>query len=188
MIADLKAYDGSDSLQIAVIGAGASGVEISILLKMLIDQNSWNAEVSLIHRNEFLVSEKDHSAQRRLSKTLKELGIKVFKNTQALKEQENGLVLKDDQGLIQTQDFHRVLTATQASAPQWFKDSGLPVNPDGFVKVAGNLLVENELALFAAGDCIHFSPSPLKKAGVYAVRQGRVLEHNIRAYFTGNPR
>jgi selenide,water dikinase len=152
---------------------------------MLIDQYNWNAEVSLIHQHEFLVSAKDHLAQRKLSKTLRELGIKVFKNTQALKEQENGLVLKDDKGLIQAKDFYRVLTATQASAPQWFKHSGLPVNPDGFVKVTEKLLVENEHALFAAGDCIHFSPSPLKKAGVYAVRQGMALEHNIRAFFTG---
>jgi len=182
---DLKAYKDSDSLQLAVIGAGASGVEISIILKMLIDQHKWNAEVSLIHQHEFLVSANDGLAQRRLSKTLKDLGIKVFKNTQALKEQENGLVLKNEQGLTQTKDFYRVLTATQASAPQWFKDSGLPVNQDGFVKVTGNLLIENEHALFAAGDCIHFSPSPLKKAGVYAVRQGMVLEQNIRAFFTG---
>ncbi|MDP1771301.1 MAG: selenide, water dikinase SelD [Methylobacter sp.] len=185
LMADLKAYKDSDSLHIAVVGAGASGVEISIILKMLIDQHKWNAEVSLIHRHEFLVSAKDGLAQRRLSKTLKDLGIKVFKNTQALKEQENGLVLKNEQGLTQTKDFYRVLTATQASAPQWFKDSGLPVNQDGFVKVTGNLLVEHEHALFAAGDCIHFSPSPLKKAGVYAVRQGMVLEQNIRAFFTG---
>jgi selenide,water dikinase len=185
LIADLNAYKGSDALQIAVVGAGASGVEISIILKMLIDQHQWNAEVSLIHRHEYLVSAKDRSAQKKLSETLKELGVKVFKNTQALKEQENGLVLKDDQGLIQTKDFYRVLTATHASAPQWFKQSGLPVDADGFVKVTGNLLVEQGHALFAAGDCIHFTPSPLKKAGVYAVRQGRVLEHNIRAYFTG---
>lgn len=185
LIADLTAYKDSDSLQIAVVGAGAAGVEISIILKMLIDQNNWNAEVSLIHRHEFLVSAQDLLAQRKLSKTLKELGIKVLQNTLALKGQENGLVLKDEQGFIQTKDFYRVLTATQASAPQWFKHSGLPVNPDGFVKVTGNLLVENERDLFAAGDCIHFSPSPLKKAGVYAVRQGMVLEQNIRAFFTG---
>ncbi|MDD1632933.1 MAG: FAD-dependent oxidoreductase, partial [Methylococcaceae bacterium] len=185
LMADLKTYKGSDSLELAVVGAGASGVEISIILKMLIDQNKWNAAVTLIHRHEYLVSAKDLVAQRRLSDTLKELGIKVFKNTQALKEQANGLVLKDEQGLIQTQDFYRVLTATQASAPKWFKPSGLPVSQDGFVKVTGKLLVENEHALFAAGDCVHFSPSPLKKAGVYAVRQGMVLEHNIRAYFTG---
>jgi selenide,water dikinase len=185
LIADLNAYKGSEPLKIAVVGAGASGVEISIILKMLIDQHQWNAEVSLIHRHEYLVSAKDLLAQKKLSETLKELGVKVFKNTQALKEQENGLVLKDDQGLIQTKDFYRVLTATHASAPQWFKQSGLPVDADGFVKVTGNLLVEQEHALFAAGDCIYFTPSPLKKAGVYAVRQGRVLEHNIRAYFTG---
>jgi selenide,water dikinase len=185
LMADLTAYKGSDPLQLAVVGAGASGVEISIILKMLIDKNHWNAEVHLIHQHEFLVSEKDLVAQRELLKTLKQLDVKVLQNTQALKEQENGLMLKDEQGLVQTKDFHRVLTATQASAPQWFKNSGLPVDPDGFVKVAGNLLVENEHDLFAAGDCIHFSPSPLKKAGVYAVRQGMVLEHNIRAYFTG---
>ncbi|MBS3955901.1 MAG: selenide, water dikinase SelD [Methylomicrobium sp.] len=185
LIADLNAYQGSDMLQIAVVGAGASGVEISIILKMLIDQNQWNAEVSLIHRHEFLVSAKDHSTQRRLSITLKNMDINVFKNTQALKEQEKGLVLKDEQGRVQTKDFFRVLTATQAAAPQWFKHAGLPVNPDGFLKVTEKLLVENETALFAAGDCIHFSPSPLKKAGVYAVRQGMLLEHNIRAFFTG---
>ena len=105
LIADLKAYKGGDPLQLAVVGAGASGVEISIILKMLIDQNQWNAEVSLIHRHEFLVSAKDGSAQRKLSRTLKELDIKVFKNTQALKEQENGLVLKNEQGLDPDQGF-----------------------------------------------------------------------------------
>jgi len=184
LMTDLKAYKESEVLQIAVVGAGAAGVEISIILKMLIDQNKWNAEVSLIHRHEFLVSAKDLVAQRTLSKVLKELSIKVLQNTQALKVQENGLVLKDEKGHIETKDFYRVLTATQAAAPQWFKHSGLPVNPDGFLKVTEKLLVENETALFGAGDCIHFSSVPLKKAGVYAVRQGMVLENNIRAFFS----
>ncbi|MDD1637973.1 MAG: FAD-dependent oxidoreductase, partial [Methylococcaceae bacterium] len=56
LISDLKDYKGNESLQLAVVGAGASGVEISIILKMLIDQNQWNAQVSLIHRHDFLVS------------------------------------------------------------------------------------------------------------------------------------
>ncbi len=185
LIADLTAYKGSVALQLAVVGAGAAGVEISIILKMLIDQNNWNADLCLIHRHEYLVSAKDLIAQRTLSKTLKELGIKILQNTDVLAEQENGLVLKDDEGRIHIQDFYRILMATQASAPPWLKQSGLPVNPDGFVRVTGKLLVENETGLFAGGDCIHFSPAPLKKAGVYAVRQGRVLEYNIRAFFNG---
>ena len=49
-MSDLKAYQGKEPLQLAMVGAGASGVEISIILKMLIEQNRWNAEVSLIHR------------------------------------------------------------------------------------------------------------------------------------------
>lgn len=185
LIADLKAYQGKDPLQLAVVGAGASGVEIAIILKMLIDRNGWKAQVSLIHRHDFLVSARDHRAQKRLLKTLDELDITVLHNTQVLKAQDDGLVLKDERGLTQTKDFFRVLTATQASAPRWFEYSGLPVNAEGFVNVTGELLVEDEHDLFAAGDCIHFSPSPLKKAGVYAVRQGRVLEHNIRAFFKG---
>ena len=184
LISDLKDYKGNESLQLAVVGAGASGVEISIILKMLIDQNQWNAQVSLIHRHEFLVSAKDLRAQRRLLQTLRSLSINVFQNTEVFELDENGLVLKDHQGRIHTEGFYRALVATQASAPTWFKSSGLPVNQEGFLKVAEKLLVENEDALFAAGDCIHFSPSPLKKAGVYAVRQGMILEHNIRAFFT----
>ena len=187
LIAELKAYQGSDLLPIAVVGAGASGVEIAIILKMLIDQNQWKAQVTLLHRHEYLISAKDHAAQRTLFLTLKELDIKILQNTQVLEAHENGLVFKDEHGLVHTQNFYRVLMATQASAPLWFNQSGLPVDTDGFVKVSGKLQVENETALFAAGDCIHFSPSPLKKAGVYAVRQGRVLEHNIRAFFTGEP-
>lgn len=184
LITDLKAYRGNEPLSLAVVGAGASGVEIAIILKMLIDQNRWNARVSLIHRHEYLVSAKDLYAQKRLSKTLNALGIKVFQNTEVLEVHENGLILKDNKGQVRSEDFYRALIATQAAAPDWFKRSGLAVDQDGFVKVTGKLLVENADALFAAGDCIHFSPSPLKKAGVYAVRQGMVLEHNIRAFFT----
>jgi selenide,water dikinase len=187
LISNLKNYKGKDSLPLAVVGAGAAGVEISIILKMLIDQNQWNARVSLIHRHDFLVSAKDLRAQKRLLKTLKELNIKVCQNTEVLEVHENGLVFKDDNGLIRNEAFYGALIATQASAPKWFKNSGLPVNQEGFLKVTEKLLVENEDALFAAGDCIHFSPFPLKKAGVYAVRQGMILEYNIRAFFTRKP-
>jgi len=184
LIANLKDYKGNDSLPLAVVGAGAAGVEISIILKMLIDKNQWNATVSLIHRHEYLVSKKDRQAQKQLLKTLNALNINLYQNTEVLEVQKNGLVLKGTNGLVHTDVFYRALIATQAAAPKWFKNSGLPVNQDGFLKVTEKLLVEHEDSIFAAGDCIHFSPSPLKKAGVYAVRQGMTLEHNIRAFFT----
>jgi selenide,water dikinase len=185
LIAELKAYRGSTALPLAMVGGGAAGVEIAIILKMLIDQSGWNAEVSLIHRHDFLVSAKDFRAQKQLSETLHKAGIRVVPNTEVVRLQENGLLLKNGQGQPYTQDFYRVLIATEAAAPPWFKSSGLPVDRDGFLKVDEHLRVERKDDLFAAGDCIHFLPSPLKKAGVYAVRQGPVVAHNIRAFFTG---
>jgi len=184
LLLDLQAYQGQESLQLAVVGAGAGGVEIAIILKMLIDRHQWRAQVSLINRHEFLVSATDRRAHGRLTKTLSELGIKVLQKTEVLELNAHGLLLKDAGGQIHAADYYRVLLATQATAPDWFKNSGLAVNSEGFIKVSGTLQVENQDALFAAGDCIHFSPAPLKKAGVYAVRQGMALEHNIRAFFT----
>lgn len=183
LIAELKAYRGSTPLPLAMVGGGAAGVEIAIILKMLIDQSGWKAEVSLIHRHDFLVSAEDRRAQLQLSQTLHKAGIQVVPNTEVVRLQENGLLLKDPKGQRLVQDFYRVLIATEAAAPPWFKSSGLPVDRDGFLKVDEHLRVEGVEALFAAGDCIHFLPSPLKKAGVYAVRQGPVIADNIRAFF-----
>ncbi|MBL1264729.1 selenide, water dikinase SelD [Candidatus Methylomicrobium oryzae] len=184
LIEGLKVYRGREPLALAVVGAGAGGVEIAIILKMLIDRNGWHAKVSLIHRHDFLVSAKDVRAGKQLAKTLDAAGIKVLPNTEVLQLQESGLLLKDNQGRLRSEAFYRILVATEAAAPPWFAASGLAVDRNGFVKVDEKLRVENGDALFAAGDCIHFTPSPLKKAGVYAVRQGAVLEHNLRAFFT----
>ncbi len=186
LLEDLRNHSGSECLSIAVIGAGAAGVEIAIILKLLIDQNRWNARVCLIQRHDFLVSAQDHQAQQHLQQTFQELNIAIYANTEVLQIHETGLLLKSGESSSRSENFFRALIATQAAAPGWFKDSQLPINEQGFVKVDAQLRVENQNDLFAAGDCIHFSPSPLKKAGVYAVREGRILGHNIRAFFTHN--
>ena len=41
--------------------------------------------------------------------------------------------------------------------------------------------------VFGGGDCIAFQPLPLRRAGVYAVRQGPVLFENLTACLSGRP-
>ena len=74
-----------------------------------------------------------------------------------------------------------VWVAGAASLPL-FRDSGLPTDERGFVRVRPTLQVAGHDELFAVGDCASLEGHPaLPKAGVYAVRQGPVLIHNLRA-------
>ncbi|MGG2362362.1 FAD-dependent oxidoreductase, partial [Salmonella enterica] len=73
-----------------------------------------------------------------------------------------------------------------APAP-WLRDSGLAVDGRGFVAVDAMLRSTSHPAVFAAGDCAAFTPRPLAKSGVYAVRQGPVLAGNLRRALRAEP-
>ena len=79
-----------------------------------------------------------------------------------------------------------VLWATGAAAPALCGASPLPRDPLGFVRVRGTLQVEGHDDLFAVGDCASLAEQPwVRKAGVYAVREGPLLGANLRARLAG---
>jgi NADH dehydrogenase FAD-containing subunit len=64
----------------------------------------------------------------------------------------------------------------------------LAVGERGFVHVDAQLRSLSHPEVFAVGDCAEWA-TPLPKAGVYAVRMGPVLSHNLRAALgQGQPR
>lgn len=84
-----------------------------------------------------------------------------------------------------------VLWATGAQAQAWQLDplgrNHLSVSHDGFVRVDPQLRSISHPQVFAVGDCAHWEATSqtIPKAGVYAVRMGPVLSHNLRAALTG---
>ena len=68
----------------------------------------------------------------------------------------------------------------------WPRRSGLDCCEQGFVRIAADLRSTSHPEVFAVGDCAGWSP-PLPKAGVFAVRMGPVLSHNLRAALQGRP-
>ncbi len=78
-----------------------------------------------------------------------------------------------------------LLVATGTRPPELFARCGLALSPDGGLTV--NSFLQSPLfpEIFGGGDCVHFAPRDLPRAGVYAVRQGPVLCANLLAFLTG---
>lgn len=80
-----------------------------------------------------------------------------------------------------------VLWTTEAAPAAWLTETGLALDPRGFLRVDAMLRAAGQRAIFAAGDIIAFDPGPIPRSGVYAVRAGPVLAENIRALAMGGP-
>lgn len=78
-----------------------------------------------------------------------------------------------------------VILATGASAHPWQAGSGLACDRHGFIRVDVQLRSTSHPRIFASGDCAQLPGAG--KSGVYAVRQGPLLAHNLRASLEGQP-
>ncbi|MFP4270953.1 MAG: FAD-dependent oxidoreductase, partial [Alphaproteobacteria bacterium] len=80
-----------------------------------------------------------------------------------------------------------VTAAVGARPAPWLAESGLAVTDEGFVEVDAQLRSVSDPRVFAVGDVAHMTASPRPKAGVFAVRQGPVLDAVLRATLAGEP-
>ena len=79
-----------------------------------------------------------------------------------------------------------VVWATGAAPLPFPCGPGLPLDASGFVCVERTLEVVGCCDLFAVGDCASLPFAPwVRKAGVYAVREGPALDANLRARLCG---
>lgn len=76
---------------------------------------------------------------------------------------------------------------TQATAPNWIKQSNLATNNQGFILVNDTLQSISHPQIFAAGDIATMINYSRPKAGVFAVRQGQPLLHNWQAILANRP-
>lgn len=76
---------------------------------------------------------------------------------------------------------------TGAASHPWLARSGLTCDARGFPFATETLALDAATTVFGGGDCVTLSDAPdTAKAGVYAVRMGPVLAHNILARMRGN--
>ena len=178
------------TLRIAVVGAGAGGVEL--LLSM---QYRLRRELHTLGRNPdllafVLVSSgptilPTHNAgvRRRFERVLIQRAVELHLNAKVA-HVESGRLLCGN-GLVV--EANEIMWVTQAGGAPWLQGTGLALDAGGFIQVTDTLQTVTDPAIFAAGDIAAMQGRPLEKAGVFAVRMGPPLADNLRRSLQSQP-
>ncbi len=166
-------------LCVTAVGGGAAGVEalLAVLVRLRALQPQRAISGRLFNRAPTLLPGLARGAARALQRALTQAGVDV----QLGRAFDEAVLAADDPAQEQL-----LLWATGAEAHAWQAASDLALSPAGFFSVGPTLQSRSHPEVFAVGDCAEWAP-PLPKAGVYAVRQGPVLAHNLRAVLLGRP-
>lgn len=179
----LARYEKGGIEHVGFVGAGAGGIELCLAV------HHYLTRVSPVNRVRFhvftlgktILEEFGAGVRIRFEKKLAENGIEVHREFLA-NGYGQGHVTSEDGRVVSCDE---VFWVTQAGVQSWPGESGLDVDDKGFVKVGDSLQSTSHANIFAVGDCATMVNHPRPKAGVYAVRQGAPLFHNIRAFAEG---
>lgn len=170
--------DGAHPFQVTAVGGGAAGFEslLAVLRRLRTLRPDRPVQGALLTRGVELLPGYPAAARNTALRTLKDADVTV----------QLGAAWCDAIG--QSSDL--VLWATGAQAHPWQRSherrGSLAVSAEGFVLIDDCLRSVSHPQIFAAGDCAQWQ-TPLPKAGVFAVRMGPVLAHNLHAALTAQP-
>ena len=167
-LAALAGWPIGQPLRLTAVGGGAAGVEslLAVRARLMREHPGLRVEARLVGRGAQLLPGLAPGASRHLLALLRRLDIRVDLNTTY------------DPATAAPSDL--LLWATGAQAHRWPADAALAVDDGGFVRIDAHLRSTSHPEVFAVGDGAAWA-QPLPKAGVYAVRMGPVLSHNLRA-------
>ena len=158
------------SQTLAIVGAGAGGVELAMATRARLD-----AQVNIALVGACLMPGHNSSAQTQIATRLKHLGVSWHEG-RVLSADSHELCMQE--GPPVAADY--VLWVTEVCAPDWIREAGFLCDERGFLSVDQYLRSASHHNVFAAGDVAHLQGQERAKSGVYAVRAGPMLAENLR--------
>ena len=162
-------------LRIAVIGNGAAGIELALAIRNRLPQSA----LTLIGPQP-AGANYPPAVQTMLGAALRQQHITVLMDgVVAVRQDElslaSGARLACDVSVV----------AVGAQAPAWLQGSGLALDAQGFIAVNAFQQSTSHPQVLAAGDVCSRVDRPIARSGVYAVRSGPVLAHNLGQLVAG---
>ncbi len=171
-----------DGDQVFIAGGGAAGVEMSLALRALSHKIKKSVKIALVDRNPLILKGYSKDVRASALRKLNKDKIMVLTNHKISRVYQNSFITES--GEQRHHDF--LVWAAGPTANQMYKDSGLSVDQDGYMKVNGYLQSIDHPFIFGAGDCISFvNFQYVNKVGVYAVKAAPYLMDNILKYNSG---
>jgi selenide,water dikinase len=168
-------------VRVTVVGGGAGAVEVALAIHRRIADAGREPAVTIVERGGSIVPDFEPGARRRLAALLERRGVAVLLRRRVAEVRAGAVVL--DAGTRRRSDL--TVWVAGAAPPPVLGASDLP-RRDGYFLVDATLRAADGAPVWGAGDCVALADHPvLPKAGVYAVRQGPVLAHNLRAALGG---
>lgn len=145
------------SLTIAIVGGGATGVELAAQLVQLAHAAgdyvtpgvASRIKIVLLEGGDRILPAFDPRVSEATRLRLEELGVQVRLHARVVRATAQGYVLGDDTQL----DAGLMVWAAGVKAPAFIQDMGLPVSRFGQLLVGQNMQVPDDPAIFAVGDC-----------------------------------
>lgn len=163
-------------MRIAIVGGGAVGVELAFAVQYRLP----HCAVSLVCGAAGPVCNYPEGVRQRVLGMLRRRGISVLPQS-CTGIAGDHLVLD---GLTRL-TCDATLLAISAQAPPWLENSGLALDPQGFIAVNDCQQSHSHPQVFAAGDVASRLGAPTPKSGVYAIRSAPNLARNLIAAVTG---
>jgi selenide, water dikinase len=173
------------TIELAVVGAGAGGVEIAFCLPGHLEWH-WpelRYRIALIDSGDEILPGANNKAISLARRELARRGVELLLERRVSDVTDGQLRFAD--GTTRSVDV--AIWATGAAAPPLLAKLGLPLDDRGFLLTRPSLDSLADARVFAVGDCGVCLERPHPKAGVHAVRQGPVLWDNVRRLFAGQP-
>jgi len=147
----------ADEVQIAIVGGGATGVELAAELVDAVHEmghygriKNGDLKVTLIEAGAHLLPALPPRLGNSSEKELSNLGVRVLTGTQVAEASSTGFKTKDDEEILAA---IRVWAAG-VKAPDFLKElDGLTVNRQNQIEVEASLRSKSDPAIFALGDC-----------------------------------